>query len=86
MEPVDARGVGRRGADAREAGAIDPRYPLHWRVELGGMRLKVAPLYDVSDRDLSPPTWSGVVGVRGEGPTGPLTGAGFLELTGYLDR
>ncbi len=64
-------------------------YPVEWRIELPGLRLrlKVAPAFD--DQELRPgpgipfPYWEGVITVSGTRGGRPVKGQGYMELTGY---
>ena len=64
-------------------------YPSRWRLSVpkGNITLEVAPL--VADQELnttgsvSVTYWEGAVGVTGESNGRPVTGEGYVELTGY---
>ena len=62
-------------------------YPLGWRVRLPGRGLEWEIKARLDDQELAlPPVayWEGAIAVRGTGPGGkPLTGHGYMELTGY---
>jgi len=65
-----------------ESGA---RYPSRWRllVPSEGLELEVVPR--IADQELRTTVryWEGAVGVRGTSRGGPITGDGYVELTGY---
>ncbi len=60
------------------------RYPVAWRVTLGGDRYEIAPLFDDQEQDARATTgtvyWEGAVHLL---RNGRRVGAGYLELTGY---
>lgn len=60
-------------------------YPAGFRIEVPteGLVLEVRPR--VADQELATPVryWEGAVSVAGSDASGPVTGAGFLEMTGY---
>jgi predicted secreted hydrolase len=61
-------------------------YPSEWRVELPerGWMLTVEPRIPDQELGLSFRYWEGAVAVRGTGEGGnPVTGRGYVELTGY---
>jgi predicted secreted hydrolase len=62
------------------------RYPLHWRISTGGLVLDVAPLVNDQVHDFSAAVWSGLVTAQGRSRGRPVSGAGYLELTGYESR
>jgi predicted secreted hydrolase len=65
------------------------RYPHRWLLKVPGqhMELVVEPRLDDQEMRTTQPTnityWEGSVAVRGSTPLGPLTGVGYVELTGY---
>jgi predicted secreted hydrolase len=62
------------------------RYPAHWRVRVpgAGLDLEVRPIVADQELNLAVRYWEGAVDVRGVGAGGaPLTGRGYVELTGY---
>lgn len=64
-------------------------YPVEWRVEIPslGLELEVEPVLDaqeiVSDSGLTPVYWEGAVRYGGVRRDEPVTGKGYLEMTGY---
>lgn len=60
------------------------RYPIAWRVQLGGTRYTVEPLMEDQEQDTRSTTgtvyWEGAVRLL---ENGRRVGAGYLELTGY---
>jgi predicted secreted hydrolase len=60
-------------------------YPSGWRLRVPaeGLDLTLLPWLPDQELDLSFRYWEGAVDVRGRGPTGPLAGRGYVELTGY---
>jgi predicted secreted hydrolase len=65
------------------------RYPSAWKVEVFpyNMSLKVVPKLKEQELMTTESTqvtyWEGSVGVTGTAPGGPVTGSGYVELTGY---
>ncbi len=62
-------------------------YPARWRVQVpvAGLELKVEPL--LSDQELAVDLryWEGAVRVEGTADGAPVTGHGYVELTGYVE-
>jgi predicted secreted hydrolase len=60
-------------------------YPAGWTLTVPGegLELEIRPLVDDQEMNLSVRYWEGAVEVVGRGPTGPVRGKGFVELTGY---
>lgn len=60
-------------------------YPLYWTLTIPAlkMRLAVAPRLEAQEMDLSVRYWEGAIKVRGERDGRPLSGGGYLEMTGY---
>jgi predicted secreted hydrolase len=61
------------------------RYPVSVTVQIpsAGLTLDVRPLLDDQELRLSVQYWEGAVAARGDAARTPITGAGYLELTGY---
>ena len=61
------------------------RYPVAWRLAApaAGITLDVRPYLENQELDLSVRYWEGAVRAAGQGPGGPLTAQGYLELAGY---
>ena len=61
------------------------RYPVVWRLVAAraGISLDIEPYLNNQELDLSVRYWEGAVRARGDGPGGPLTAQGYLELAGY---
>ena len=61
------------------------RYPSGWRLRIPdrGVDLRLEPVVRDQEMNLSFRYWEGAVRVEGEGVAGPVTGRGFVELTGY---
>ncbi len=65
------------------------RYPLRWRVQVPSEGLDLTVEARVRDQEMvSPPPiplayWEGAVTVRGTSRDTPITGLGYVELTGY---
>lgn len=60
-------------------------YPAGWHlsVPVAGLELDVQPYASDQELDVSYAYWEGAVRVTGTGPGGPVTGIGYVELTGY---
>lgn len=60
-------------------------YPSEWRITLPSMgwRLDVTPVLDDQELDLAFRYWEGAVEVSGTDGADPLSGRGYVELTGY---
>jgi len=61
-------------------------YPLHWRISADGVELGITPLVEDQVHDFSATIWSGLVTTQGRSGGRPVSGAGYLELTGYESR
>lgn len=72
-----------------ESGA---RYPVEWRVDVPGARLTldVRATFDAQEMRTEETTtvtyWEGAIDVRGTRDGQPVTGRGYLEMTGYTGR
>jgi predicted secreted hydrolase len=79
MEP------GRRWKSA----ATGASYPLQWKIEASSLDLKLATSAAMDNQELvsshqySPSYWEGAIRVTGSRGQQPLTGRGYLEMTGY---
>jgi predicted secreted hydrolase len=59
------------------------RYPLSWRLATAELELQIDPLLEAQAHDFVVPFWGGLVSVHGRSEGEAVSGAGFLELTGY---
>ncbi|MEF3075360.1 lipocalin-like domain-containing protein [Methylobacter sp. Wu1] len=61
------------------------RYPSLWRLSVPGQRLEldVAPLINDQELNVSVRYWEGAVSVKGTKNGRPVSGQGYVELTGY---
>lgn len=61
------------------------RYPSSWRLSVPGQRLEldVAPLMNDQELNVSVRYWEGAVSVKGTKDGRPVSGQGYVELTGY---
>ncbi len=59
-------------------------YPVHWKIEIPShdIQLDVESLIDAQERDDSFRYWEGAIRVRGMESNRPITGLGYLEMTG----
>jgi predicted secreted hydrolase len=65
-----------------DSGAV---YPIGWNVRLPrfDLVLKVAPLIDNQEMNLTQRYWEGAVSIIGAAKGERIMGAGYVELTGY---
>ena len=65
--------------------ATGVRYPVSWRLAIpgSGIELAIQSYLDDQELALSVRYWEGAVHAAGDGPLGPLTAEGYLELAGY---
>jgi predicted secreted hydrolase len=63
-------------------------YPSGWRLRVPalGLELGIDPLLDDQEVDLSFRYWEGAVAVDGNRGGAPVSGRGYVELTGYAER
>ena len=68
------------------------RYPIQWRLSLPGQRLSLTVTAAQPDQELRTPRstqvtyWEGAVVVTGTRGADPVTGRGYLEMTGYAGQ
>lgn len=64
------------------------RYPARWRVHVPAERLDlvVTPILADQELNLAVRYWEGAVDVAGHAAGRPITGRGYVELTGYADK
>jgi predicted secreted hydrolase len=69
----------------RTSPATDIRYPSRWRLKVreAGLDLEITPLLPDQELDLSFRYWEGAVSITGSSGGDPVTGQGYVELTGY---
>ena len=62
------------------------QYPARWRVRVpsAGLDLDVQPWLPAQEMQLTFAYWEGAVRVTGTSAGAPVTGAGYVELTGYV--
>ena len=89
IEPGDIElGAGRRWTSPTSGAA----YPVEWRLALGEPRavLDVHPVLDAQELHTDESTgvtyWEGAVEISGEVEGRPVSGLGYLEMTGYVGR
>jgi predicted secreted hydrolase len=63
------------------------RYPTRWRLRVpsASLTLDVAALLDAQEMRTSFTYWEGAVGAAGTAADRPVTGRGYVELTGYAE-
>lgn len=59
------------------------RYPSRWRLIGDRFQLEILPLLANQELDVTVRYWEGAVSVRGDMAGRPVTGSGYVELTGY---
>lgn len=62
-------------------------YPSGWQISVpkGDLELNVEPYLADQELNLTVRYWEGAVRIEGTGGQGPVTGSGYVELTGYGD-
>jgi predicted secreted hydrolase len=82
---VDARGFTWVPARWWRSPRTGLRYPVSVTVQIpsAGLTVDVRPLLDEQELRLSVQYWEGAVAARGNAARASITGAGYLELTGY---
>ena len=66
--------------------ATGANYPTHWRVQIPSRKLDLDISTPLQNQELALPSlsyWEGLIHVTGASATVPITGHGYLELTGY---
>jgi predicted secreted hydrolase len=64
-------------------------YPIEWTVSVPSRKIELTVTTPLKDQELSliPSTgiayWEGMIDVTGRTAAGPVTGSGYLEMTGY---
>jgi predicted secreted hydrolase len=83
--PITQEGFTLTVTDEWASPATGIRYPSGWRLTLPaeGATLEIAPLIADQEMDVSFVYWEGAVGVTGTWGDEPVTGRGYVELTGY---
>ena len=85
-------GVSLRPGRRWRSEATGAEYPVEWEVAIPelGLRLDVRPRIDSQEAHteggLLPVYWEGAVLVSGEREGRPVSGVGYLEMTGYVER
>jgi predicted secreted hydrolase len=75
-----------------QSAATQAAYPVLWQIETPklGIQLECAAILDAQEMqaELTPGLhyWEGAVDYRGTRKGAPLTGRGYLEMTGYAGR
>jgi hypothetical protein len=61
------------------------RYPARWRIAVprAGIDLEIEPILADQELDVGLRYWEGAVDARGTSAGRPVTGRGYVELTGY---
>ena len=63
------------------------RYPTGWRLRIpkAGLDLRIKPRMADQELPLSITYWEGAVAIEGQSGSVPVSGRGYVELTGYLE-
>jgi predicted secreted hydrolase len=72
--------------DSWKSGATGALYPIRWRVEIPRLTLSLEISTPLKDQELALPSltyWEGLIHATGTAASHPVTGHGYLELTGY---
>lgn len=95
---VDARGTAHFLAasefalspgDQWRSPASGANYPIAWTITVPSLALRLSEWTDLKDQELCkkngpiPAYWEGAVGYKGEMESKPVSGGGYLEMTGY---
>ncbi|HYM11215.1 MAG TPA: lipocalin-like domain-containing protein [Bryobacterales bacterium] len=86
---LEARDFAMEPLETWTSPATGARYPIHWQVRLPSLSLDLdcaTPLASqemVSPGKSGPNYWEGAVTYRGRLGSAPITGVGYLEMTGY---
>jgi predicted secreted hydrolase len=72
--------------DFWKSAATQGNYPIHWQVEIPTLGLTLEISTPLQNQELSFPGliyWEGLIHATGRSAAAPVTGHGYLELTGY---
>lgn len=83
--PLDYSTVGLEALDFWASPATGARYPARWRLALPaeGLELTLTPLLAGQELDLALRYWEGAVAIEGTSGGRPISGFGYVEMTGY---
>ena len=90
--PIEPGGAALRPGRRWRSEATGAQYPVEWEVEVPGfgLRLDVRPRLDAQEvhaaSGILPAYWEGAVRYTGERMGTPVTGVGYLEMTGYAGK
>ena len=68
------------------SGATRGNYPIRWQVKISRLKLSLEVSTPLKDQELALPSldyWEGLIHATGSESGSPVTGHGYLELTGY---
>ena len=73
--------------DHWKSGIDGMAYPSRWRVRIpsASLDLEITPYIKNQEMDISVRYWEGAVRIRGRSDGEPISGSGYVELTGYND-
>ena len=69
-----------------KSGATPGNYPIRWRVEIPRLQMALEVSTPLKNQELALPSlayWEGLIHATGTAGGAPVTGHGYLELTGY---
>ena len=90
--PIEPGGVAFRPGRRWRSEATGAEYPVEWQVAVPGLdlRLDVRPRIDAQEvftaHGILPAYWEGAVRYSGEREGRPVSGVGYLEMTGYAGK
>ena len=90
--PIDPGGVTFRPGRRWRSDATGTQYPVEWQVSVPDfdLRLDVRPRLDAqevfTEDGILPAYWEGAVRFSGERGGRPVSGVGYLEMSGYVEK
>lgn len=86
VQHLDGRDVQITVLDTWQSAASGGRYPARWRVDLPAfaLTLTITPRQADQELRLAQTYWEGAVAIEGETGGQPISGQGYVELTGYV--
>ena len=78
--------------DRWKSPASGANYPIKWKVAVpaAALELEITPAFPnqelITSRSTRVTYWEGVVGIKGKVGDKPVTGQGYVEMTGYAGK